>query len=365
MQLRSSLICKLILTANFLSVAAACQGTATDATAAPDAKIRVKMAMRTLMRDYDPDRGLWNTEGWWNAANSITVLGEGQAMSASAPYAATLENTFNKAQKTNVLFRNQFYDDEGWWALAWIQAYDVTHRAVYLSMAESIFSDMTGGWDDTCGGGIWWKKNRQYKNAIANELFLSVAAHLATRVDAGKKSGYLAWAQREWSWFDASGMINDDSLVNDGLTAACKNNERTVWSYNQGVLIGGLTELSKAAKDAGPLREATVIAHAALTHLTDANLVLHDRGEPHCSQDTMQFKGIFVRNLFELNNAAPDDEFVKFFRSNANSIWKNARTEENDFACTWTGPPTMDGAAATTSALDTLVAAAALRKVQR
>jgi predicted alpha-1,6-mannanase (GH76 family) len=160
MRLRSSLIYMMvILTAAFLNLAAACQSTAAEATAASDAMVRVQMATQALMRDYDPNRGLWNTEGWWNAANTITVLGEGQAISASAPNAATLENTFKEAQKEHVLFRNEFYDDEGWWALAWIQAYDVTHRAKYLSMAESIFGDMTEGWDDTCGGGIWWKKD--------------------------------------------------------------------------------------------------------------------------------------------------------------------------------------------------------------
>ena len=90
-----------------------------------------------------------------------------------------------------------------------------------------------------CGGGIWWKKPKQYKNAIANELFLAVAAKLASLTpDAQKRATYLDWAQREWKWFAASGMINADNLVNDGLDASCKNNKRTTWTYNQGVILG-------------------------------------------------------------------------------------------------------------------------------
>ena len=79
-------------------------------------------------------------------------------------------------------FLNKYYDDEGWWALAWIDAYDLTHEKRYLAMSQSIFDDMAGGWDEACCGGIWWSKDRKYKNEIANELFLSVAAHLANRV---------------------------------------------------------------------------------------------------------------------------------------------------------------------------------------
>jgi predicted alpha-1,6-mannanase (GH76 family) len=326
----------------------------------PSPAERMTVGLKALMAHYDHSKGLWETEGWWNAANSLTVLGDAATLDLSKATAGTFQNTFMKAQEKFPLFRNEFYDDEGWWALAWIQAYDVTHHTTYLNMAESIFRDMRGGWDDICGGGIWWKKDRHYKNAIANELFLSVAAHLATRTHGTKQRAYLAWANREWSWFDSSGMINDDTLVNDGLTPTCKNNGRATWSYNQGVLIGGLTELSRATGDVGPLREAQRIAHAALSHLTDENFILHDPTEPHCSRDTIQFKGIFVRNLFILHQIAPSDEYVKFVRTNADSIWNKARTDENDFACNWSGPPETAGAAGTTSALDALVAAAAM-----
>jgi predicted alpha-1,6-mannanase (GH76 family) len=321
---------------------------------------RVALGLSALQRHYDAERGLWDTEGWWNAANTITVIGEASSVEPSTNNVDLLENTFVKAQRHFVEFRNEYYDDEGWWALAWIQAYDVTRDQKYLDMAESIFSDMASGWDDTCRGGIWWKKDRKYKNAIANELFLSVGAHLAARESAQKRMNYLAWTKREWDWFDKSGMINADNLVNDGLTADCKNNGQNTWSYNQGVIVGGLVEFSRVSHNPSLVRNAQTIARAAISNLTDSVGILHDRTEPKCSTDTVQFKGIFVRNLLALQSAIPNEEYARFIRNNANSIWNSARTKDNDFACRWSGPPADDGAAALTSALDALTAAATL-----
>ena len=91
-------------------------------------------------------------------------------------YLDVLRTTFDKNSGKD--FLNEYYDDEGWWALAWIDAYDLTRNKDYLAMAESIFADMAGSWDDTCGGGIWWSKDRDYKNAIANGLYVELNAAL-------------------------------------------------------------------------------------------------------------------------------------------------------------------------------------------
>jgi hypothetical protein len=40
-------------------------------------------------------------------------------------------------------------------------------------------------------------------------------------------------------------MINSHNNINDGLSLKiCENNGHTVWSYNQGVILGGLVELN-------------------------------------------------------------------------------------------------------------------------
>jgi len=287
----------------------------------------------------------------------VTMIGNYAKLSGTPDFKTILANTFERNSKKD--FLNEYYDDQGWWALGWAGAYELTNDARYLEMSERIFADMTKGWDDTCGGGIFWKKPRQYKNAIANELFLAVAAKLASLTpDAQKRAAYLDWAQREWKWFAASGMINSDNLVNDGLDATCKNNHRTTWTYNQGVIIGGLTVLSKVSGDTRPLEAAHSIALAAIARLTDLDGVLHDPCEPaRCGNDATQFKGIFSRNLAVLNSAAPVPGYRAFLRRNAESIWKN-RDAENRLGVVWSGPSEVKNASTQVSALDALVAAA-------
>ncbi len=323
-------------------------------------------AVQTLQTWYEPSTGLYRATGWWNSANAITVLVDYARVGKSTQYDATLANTFSAAQKKNPGFLNRYYDDEGWWALAWIDAYDLTRNKAYLSMAESIFADMAASWDDTCGGGIWWSRDKDYKNAIPNELFLSVAAHLANRTAGSVRSQYREWGNREWKWFEASGMINAKGLINDGLKRgrgaglACTNNGRTTWTYNQGVVLGGLAQLSSADHDPALRQIAQKIATAAITQLVDKNGILHDPCEPKCGADAMQFKGIFVRNLVQLDLSHPQTGYSTFVDKNADTLWKDARGPDFQLSERWSGPFAFSNAASQTSALDALVGAATL-----
>jgi predicted alpha-1,6-mannanase (GH76 family) len=324
---------------------------------------RATLAVQTLQSWYDSDTGLYRTAGWWNAANAITVLADYSRITESRQYESVFSNTLSAAQRTHPQFINRYYDDEGWWALAWIQVYDLTKEDRYLAMANSIFSDMIGGWDNTCSGGIWWSKDRKYKNAIANELFFSVAAHLAIRTaNEQDRTRDLAWATKESKWFSHSGMINASHLVNDGLTRKCRNNHRTTWSYNQGVIIGALVELYRANHDSALLSRAATIAGAALSHLTDARGILHDRCEPDCGADGTQFKGIFVRNLRSLDEEAPLRRYKKFVYTNADSIWTGAHSPDYHLGPVWAAPFGAANAISQSSALDVIVSAAEIEQ---
>jgi uncharacterized protein YyaL (SSP411 family) len=122
----------------------------------PSQQQRAARGIKTLQGWYNSSTGLYTNAGWWNSGNAITVLVDFARISKSTQYNSLLANTYTAAQKTNPGFLNKYYDDEGWWALAWIDAFDLTGDQRYLSIAKSIFADMANGWDDTCGGGIWW-----------------------------------------------------------------------------------------------------------------------------------------------------------------------------------------------------------------
>ena len=252
---------------------------------------------------------------------------------------------------------NNYYDDEGWWANSWIRAYDLTGNTNFLNMAKTIFTDLLTGWDNSatnCGGGIWWSKDRNYKNAIANELFILTAIRLHQRTPGDSGAGsYFYWATNEWAWFKASGMINGASLINDGLNSSCQNNGGTTWTYNQGVILGGLTDLYKATGNVTYLNQATLIANATVTTLVDANGVLREPCETTgCGGgDVPQFKGIFIRYLAYLYDVTRNPAYYNLLVKSAHATWTNDRNDFNQLGLKWDGAFDSPDAARQSSAL--------------
>lgn len=324
-----------------------------------------------LQKYYDSSNGLFSTTGWWNSANALTAMIDYMRVAGSKTYLGDISTTFDK--NSSGKFLNDYYDDEGWWALAWIDAYDLTKDSKYLDAAKTVFDDMKGGWDDTCGGGIWWRKNRDYKNAIANELFLEIAVRLHQRTpnDNGKDS-YVDWAKREWAWFSQSGMINADNLVNDGLkivdnngTKTCSNNGDTTWTYNQGVLVGALVELATSTNTPALVDRAQAIADATFAKLVDDQGVLREPCEPSCGgTDAPTFKGVFMRNLGVLYAAHPAPQNAAFLAVNADWIGNAAHTNVWNVGLSWSQAPDAADAARQASGLDALNAAIALSAPQ-
>jgi predicted alpha-1,6-mannanase (GH76 family) len=248
-------------------------------------------------------------------------------------------------------------DDDLWAVIASLHVYRLNQSSALLQFSTEKFKILTDQyWDWTCGGGMWWDHERKYKNAITNELLLYAATVLYR---ATNDPSYSAWAHKEWDWFSRSGMINSNNLVNDGLDAECRNNGGTTYTYNQGVVLGGLVNLYLIDGDSSHIRAATSIAQATIASLTRSGILY----EPATAlnQDGQTFKGIFVYYLGDLVPFAHKPQvraaFSNFLARNADSVWAHRQVGENKLNAYWDGKTPLYGAAAQASGLDLLDAA--------
>lgn len=347
-----------------VAASAGCASMALASTArAGDHRVSVqaKSAAETAMRWYDPSTGLWKTTNWWNAANILTGLMDLDLADHTHRYADVAANTHARGiDQQGGNFTNEYLDDTGWWGLAWLRAYELTGRQRYLDTAIADAEAIWSYHDDHCGGGIYWNHDKRYKNSITNELFIKLAAqlHNTLRHDAV----WLDRAEQTWHWFRDSGLINPDHSISDGLNdATCRNDGTSpVFSYNQGVILGGLVELDKAG-DRTALPMADRIAEAAVTSPTLApGGVLADPGEPQSSggADGPTFKGVFTRNLGELDRHERGRPLYRsFLQRQARSLIGHDRNAADQYGYHWAGPFDTADAARQGSALDALVAA--------
>ena len=335
-----------------------------------------KSAVERLQQWYDPGTGLYKTTGWWNTANAITALVDYTRLTGDTSYVHVVRNTFNKCKNFTVNsqgdvpayvvhhFINDYYDDEGWWALAWIDFYDLTLQKRYLRMAQTIFSDMVKGWSNECGGGIYWKKPDHGKNSVENELFTLTAVRLHNRIrDTALISGKtcLQWAVADWNWFRQVHLINHNFLVEDGLNKDCIAKHGFNFTYNQGVILSGLTELGKTVRDDLLKQSALEIAHAAMKDLIYPDGILKEPVEPHCNADAVQFKGIFMRHLANLYLQTHDVSIRQFILKNAAHLWNYARDKNTcEIGSVWNGPFDQGDAGRQSAALDAINAAIAV-----
>lgn len=274
----------------------------------------------------------------WRAANVLAALTQYMQVSGSRAYLADVRETYLQHHGVDD-FINRFYDDEGWWALTWIRAYDLTGNPAYLSEARRIFANMTRGWTRACGGGVLWSKFSGFKDAIANELFLETAAGLYRRLP--REARYRRWALREWHWFRHSGMLTPSGLVLDGLQRCQPQRQSALWTYNQGVLIGGLLGLEQITHQKSLLKIAGKTADAVLHSpvLSPGGILL----EPscgtllHCGADAPTFKGIFTQNLKLLYDRVGHPAYQQYLRRNAQSLWVHDRRGLS-FGLAWAGP---------------------------
>jgi hypothetical protein len=121
-----------------------------------------------------------------------------------------------------------WFDDNGWWGLAFVNAYRATGARRYLGDATRALAYIAAGGWDPAGGGIWWNTDHPYKagEALASATLLATLLYQQTRSPFA-----LAQAQRFLTWADSAGFS-----AADGLYAGSSLNATPI-DYIEGPLI--------------------------------------------------------------------------------------------------------------------------------
>ncbi len=148
-----------------------------------------------------------------------------------------------------------WFDDNGWWGLAFVEAYRATGTRRYLTDAERALRYIaTVGWDSGSGG-IWWNTDHPYKAGEA----LASGTLLATLLYQQTHSGFaLGQAVKFLQWANTSGFSPDDQLY------AGSNLNPTSIDYIESPLIYAQAVLCRIADTPGDCARAEYLTATAL-----------------------------------------------------------------------------------------------------
>jgi hypothetical protein len=284
---------------------------------------------------------------WWQAAVAQSTLETYQQATGDTSYDNDIVATYNAYNGNDPSgmpdFEDDYLDDTGWWALAWLQFYTMTGNTSYLQTAEAAASYIHQYWNSSasvCGGagGVFWEVTSSGPSgrvSISNEVFLELTAWL---YNVTGNATYLSWANAEWSWLGATGLISSSGLVYDGLGGTGCAPAGTFWTYNQGVILAGLAQLYTATGNASLLTEAEKIAGAAIAALAPDGVLTETCQPSGCDSDQTSFKGIFVRDLKVLATTAGTSQYNSFFSAQAKAIINDDTNGNGQLGLAWSGP---------------------------
>jgi Glycosyl hydrolase family 76 len=229
---------------------------------------------------------------------------------------------------------DRYYDDNAWVGLTLVQLERLAPGRGHRERAAQLFAFAVSGWDSRPDaphpGGVYWVEQgrgagarNHDRNTVSNAPNAQLGLHL-DELPGGAPTRF-ARAHAMYAWVNATLQADSglfwDKLRGDGTI------DRTLWTYNQGSMIGANVLLARravAAERARHLRRAETLAARTLEHYAGRL----DRQPP-------AFNAILFRNLLLLDAATSDAGLQRAIRSTietyAEVAWSRARDRHDRF----------------------------------
>ena len=210
----------------------------------------------------------------------------------------------------------KYYDDNEWIGLELVRRYRMVGKTRDLKRAERLFRLTVHGWDrdpsHSCPGGVLFSQasDNTDRNIVSNAPGAELGLELYRLT---RQPYYGGWARQMYDWVDrclpATNGLYPDHIGFDG------SRDGTLWTYNQGTMVGASTLLYRITGDRRYLERAKTVAGAALAHFRPQRL---DAGPPY-------FLAIFFHNLLVLGATTGDHSYRRVVRAYGNRAWRRIR----------------------------------------
>lgn len=277
---------------------------------------------------------------WWQA-HYLDCLVDAESRRSTKARRAAIVRTIRGIRLRNLgkLIKNRYYDDKAWLALA-LNRVTQSDKVARPKQLDDLEFNILAGLDSVLGV-LPWRTDENFFNVPAN----GPAAIMLARTGRMDKARALV----DWI-FD--NLMSDDGLVEDGvrLLADGPRNTPTIYTYNQGTVLGAALEIALGLEDK-PEEQVYYITHirslvqAISMHVATPGGVIDNPVDG--DGDGGLFKGILVRYLAEVAVRLPEDSPAsisakraaeRLVMASAESMW-NHRLEVDGlpiFPARWT-----------------------------
>jgi hypothetical protein len=209
-----------------------------------------------------------------------------------------------------------WFDDNGWWGLALVEAYRATGARRYLTDAERALRYIaTEGWDPQ-GGGIWWNTDHPYKAGEA----LAAGTLLATLLYQQTHSSFaLGQAEKFVRWANTSGFSTTNGLY------AASNINSTPIDYIEAPLIYAQATLCGLTSTPAYCKRAEALKATALKRFG------------YLLDFSPQYDAIYLQWMLALYASDGDATLYEMAAANAHDAQTHAINGEGLYLLSWNG----------------------------
>jgi hypothetical protein len=278
-------------------------------------------------RDRFPLATIWDSVPLFESLDAIAIAQPTASnRSAVARFAAGAERYLNRGLRPlpgyspypgdRSASTQTWFDDNGWWGLALVNAYRATGTRRWLADAGRALAYVAAaGWDRS-EGGIWWNTSHPYKagEALASDTLLATLLYQQTH-----SAFALAQARRFLSWANTAGFSPADGLY------AASNVSSTPIDYIEGPLIYAQALLCTLTATPSECERAEHLKATALDRFG------------HLLDFAPQYDAIYLQWMLALYSLDHDPVLYTMAADNARAALGRAPNGEGLYLLSWNG----------------------------